>query len=276
MSAKQVFVILEKFPIEKEVIRYPTQKSNKEQHPYHDILTANLEQLVPNINIGLQMNMEPSQLMDWIETAKEYSNQLNIGFHKQCEKRMKQIIQIEEQKQRSRDLDMNKVNLLPEDIIHNIYNYLLPETKIQLFRSRYPNLIDNIKRLKVTPLKKLMEHIRRKYYEPMMRNLHKYNRARCLPKDFFMSFSYCNKPNSMGKIRKFMGTCETAVPYTKSEHNYFQRKVLRLMKSIIYVAGKKRVLDKPESESESESESKVKKIKKNINKSLKAVPSENA
>jgi len=60
-----------------------------------------------------------------------------------------------------------------------------------------------------------------------------------------MTFSYVRKDITMEKINKFIGTCETAVAHTPQDYKYFQKKALKLMRALVYVAKRKQVLDKP-------------------------------
>ena len=240
-TAENKYEELKQYPIEKDIIRYT---SKRRIETIHDIVSANLTALIPNIDIGYQTNMEENQLIDWILKTKEYASQLNNEFQKQCDKKMQKVITTEQHKYRSKELDMNKVNQLPEDIIRYIHGYLMPETRIVLLRARYPNLNANIMKLNVAQLKKLLENTQKKYYYNMMSKLYKYNRARCLPNGFHIRFSYTNKPACLDSINKLIGTCETAVAHTPQDYRYFQRRAFRILRALVYVAKRKQVLDK--------------------------------
>jgi hypothetical protein len=245
LSAEKIYANLAtNYPISKEVIRYTKVTNNSIQPAFHDLINTNLSQLVPNIDIGYQMNLDANHLMNWIQTAKDYVEQINNEFQKKCEKKLQNVIKIEERMYRSKMLDMNKLNQLPEDIIRYIHGFLMPETRIVLLRARYPNLDANVMKLKVPELKRLFDNIRNKYYTNMMSNLYKHNRARCLPHGFYIRFTYNNKPACLDVINKFIGTCETAVSHTPQDYRYFQRKALRILRSLVYVAKHKQVLDK--------------------------------
>jgi hypothetical protein len=184
-------------------------------------------------------------MFDWIVIAKEYVNKLNEEFQQRCDKKTQKIIDIEQHKERTKTFDMQTMDKLPEDIIRYIHDFLMPETRIQLLRARYPNLDSNIMKLKVPVLKGFLRNIETKIYTPMMNKLYKYNRHRCLPKGFYIRFGYSHKPEFINKINKFIGTCENAVAHSPSDYRYFQKKALRLLRSLIYVAKRKQVLDKP-------------------------------
>ena len=79
----------------------------------------------------------------------------------------------------------------------------------------------------------------------MMRYSEKHNRLKCLPAGFYMRFGLTKKQNFLDNIEKFMGTCERAVAHSESDYRYFQRKTLRILRSLVYVAKRKNVLDKP-------------------------------
>jgi len=244
LSAEQLYKSLVTYPITKEVNRYPRQTDTTIQPAFHILLKTNLDLLVPNVDIGYQMNMEHDRMFDWILTAKEYVNKLNEEFQQKCDRRTQKILAIEEQKQRSKTFKMEPMDRLPEDIIRYIYDFLLPETRIQILRARYPNLDANIMKLNVPMLKGLLKNIQNKYYHPMMNNAYKNNRHRCLPPGFYITFGYVRKDITMDKINKFIGTCETAVAHSPSDYRYFQNKTLRLLKALVYVAKRKQVLDK--------------------------------
>jgi len=244
-SAEQLYKSLVTYPITKEVNRYPRQTDTTIQPAFHILLKTNLDLLVPNVDIGYQMNMENDRMFDWILTAKEYVNKLNEEFQQKCDRRTQKILAIEEQKQRSKTFKMQPMDRLPEDIIRYIYDFLLPETRIQILRARYPNLDANIMKLNVPMLKGLLKNIQNKYYHPMMNNAYKNNRHRCLPPGFYITFGYVRKDITMDKINKFIGTCETAVAHTPQDYRYFQKKAFKLMRALVYVAKRKQVLDKP-------------------------------
>jgi hypothetical protein len=247
-----LFNKLQKYPIPKEAIRYPKvtttdgtfYNSSTAPTQIHDVINANTGSLVPNIDIGYQMSIDKNDLIDWINKTKEYMEAVNRDFQKKCEIKLSKLIKIEEQKEKSKVLNMDLVNKLPEDIIRHIYQYLLPETKIQLMKARYPNLGTNIMKLKNTELKKMSDNICRRYYNPVIETMYKYNRTRCLPISFHMKFSFTNKKTCIYNIDKLIGTYESAIPHTPSDHRYFQKKTLKIIQSLIYCAQKYRVLDK--------------------------------
>ena len=248
-----IFNVLMNYPIPREAQRYP-KPSNPELLGYntfqspsqiHDIITVNLTSLVPNIHIGYQMSIPGDDLIEWIKKTQEYANNLNKEFQEKCEKKMQQLINIEEQKSKCRVLNMDYFNRLPEDILIHIHGYLMPETRIEIIKSRYPNLHTNLMKLKVPQIKQLLESIRINHYTPVLHNLYKKNRARCLPKGFYMRFGFQNKQTAIYTIIKLLGSYEAAIAHTQGDYRYFQNKSLQILKTMIYVAKKKRVLDSP-------------------------------
>jgi hypothetical protein len=244
-TSEQLYKSLVTYPITKEINRYPKQTDKTIQPAFHALLQTNLELLVPNIDIGYQMDMEQDRMFEWIITASEYVNKLNEEFQERCNKKTQKIIAVEQHKERSKTFNMQTMDKLPEDIIRYIHDFLMPETRIQLLRARYPNLDSNIMKLKVPVLKGLLKNIQTKIYIPMINSFYKNNRHRCLPPGFYITFGYIHKTDSINKINKFIGTCENSVPHSPSDYRYFQRKALRLLRALIYVAKRKNVLDKP-------------------------------
>jgi hypothetical protein len=245
LSSDQIYKKLLNYPISEEVIRYPKQSDKTIQPIFHDLITANINQLIPNIDIGYQMNMDCNQMFEWILTANEYINKLNDDFKIQCSKISQKLVNIEQRKERSKIFDMEKMNYITEDIIQYIYTFLLPETKILLLRARYPNLNSNIMRLNVSTIKRLFNNIQTKYYQPIMISLYKDKRYRCLPKGFCIRFGYINKIDCIDKINTLIETCEKAIAHKPSDIRYFQKKALKIMRTLVYVAKRKQVLDKP-------------------------------
>jgi hypothetical protein len=246
---EEQFIELTQYPIPREAQRYPKPSSYiySYQSPtqIHDIITTNLLSLVPNIDIGCQMEIPPEQLKTWIAKTKEYADSINQDFQKKCDIKLQKLLNIEEQRQQCQVLNMEYFNRLPEDIIKYIYSYLSPEVNIQLLKARYPNLANNLMKLKVPQIKQLTESIRINYYNKVIQTLYQKNRARCLPKGFFMRFGFHNKQYSIDTIYKLLGSYETAVAHTPSDYRYFQKKSLKIIKTLIYVARTKKVLDKP-------------------------------
>jgi hypothetical protein len=139
-----IFNTIMNYPIPREAQRYP-KPSNPELLGYntfqspsqiHDIITVNLTSLVPNIHIGYQMEIPANDLIEWIKKTQEYANNLNKEFQEKCEKKMQQLINIEEQTGKCKVLNMDNFNRLPEDILIHIHGYLMPETRIEIIKSR--------------------------------------------------------------------------------------------------------------------------------------------
>jgi len=228
-----------KYPIPRDVTRSTKVRTNS--FLIHDTIHTNLLSLVPNIDIGYQQNLDSNELISWIMKTKEYAEALNKDLQKKCDIKLEKVKKIEEQKEKSKVLNMELVNILPEDIIRYMYEFLLPETKIILFRARYPNLETNIMKLKVPVLKKLIECIRKNYYSPIFFT----NNGRCLPKGFFMNFGFSNKKTCINNLNKLIGTYESAVAYSPGEYRYFQKLTLKIIRTLVYAAKMKKVLDKP-------------------------------
>jgi len=244
-TLEQIYSTLVKYPVTKDVIRYPKVTDKTIQPIFHDLISVNIMCLVPNIDIGYQMNMESEQLIDWIKTAKNYVYQLTAEFQKKCNVKLQKVVYTEKYKERSRVFNIDKMNMLPEDIIRHIYGYLMPETRIKLLRARYPALDSNIMKLKVPILKTILEVIRTRDYLPVMNNLYKYNIHRCLPQGIYIKFGFTNKENCMKTINKLIGTYESAVAHTPQDYHYFQKKALKILSKLVYFAKIKKVLDEP-------------------------------
>lgn len=225
------------YPIFNEPQHYPidTTQPFVRGGTFHDLISANLISLVPNIDMGYHAEKTPEELLTWITLAKRYSTQMNNVFQKQCDMQTKHLLESEKQKTRCQDLTMEDINkYLPDDVIRIIYDFLLPETKIQFFLAKYPRyqtIVTN--KLNTKQLKRL---IRLSYTEFYMEVSPK--RRRCL-NNFYPLYReltrYTNKITTTAALTNLFNTLRTALPNTPENHRYFQTLTLKLLKMMIYL-----------------------------------------
>ena len=235
-SSKNIHLSLLDYPIPIEPTRFP-KETNPPISKIHDIIVSNLTLLIPNNNLGLDNEI----MIEWISKTKEYGNQLNAEFQRICDRRIDKIRRIEVHDEKSRTFDISKLDNLPEDIVRYIHEFLMPETRKKLFLARYPRLFQNICKLKVSMLKKLLLHTRQHFYWKVINS----KKSKFLPIEFQMSFSYVNKRHCIEQIQNIIYCFENANTSKPSNSRYFQRKGLRFIKMLVYVGKRLGVLERP-------------------------------
>jgi hypothetical protein len=204
----------------------------------NDLLITNMTALVPNIAIGIHKNIyNEHDLAKWIQLTKIYFNNLNIMVQKRCDKEMQKLKEIEELKVKTQVLDLNKLDRLPEDMIRCIYEFLTPETRMDILLCKYPNCVAELQRLTNNHLK---IYLRSGIYENYIKPLYSYtsperHRAKCLQKEIRISVTFTNKKNYTDQIQMVFDEYKRAIPRTPEDHFYFQSRALRLLQSIIYI-----------------------------------------
>lgn len=238
-NCKKTYTLLTKYPIPKDPIRYPFNQdpSIGYMSSFHDLLIANMTALVPNIDIGYHTQAHtPEELEQWIQTTKDYMYLLTRNIRKKCDIQLKKLNNIENQKHKSRELNMPRVQELPDDIIRHIYGFLLPETRIELYLAKYPLYAQAVEKMTSQNLKKYVIHIHKTYYETVFN----YNgqipeRRSCLQRHPRYLISYSNKRQAVKQIVTLFDLMRDAIPRTTACHKYFQNNALKILKSMIYV-----------------------------------------
>lgn len=235
---------ISKYPIPGDPIRYPRIQdpdTNNSRYNYrsnfHDILHINMQALVPNIDLGLYNNHTHDDIETWINNTKAYIKLLNDNIQHKCNKKLKTLNLIKKQAELSDKLDVNNINSLPDEIINNIYGYLLPETRIKLLLGKYPEYSKNLQKLTNENLKKYLRSIQQTY----MNKVFDYNtrfpdRQSCILKrpDLYLSFS--KKQDGIDQLKTLLETIRNAIPKTEDCNRYFQNYALRLLQSMIYIS----------------------------------------
>jgi len=238
----KTYEILKTYPIQNEPMRYPKSlvepENRRTQSTMNDLLITNMTALAPNIDIGIHKNTySENDLAKWIQITKMYFNNLNVLVQKKCDKEMQKLKAIEELKVKTQVLDLNKLDRLPEDIIRYIYEFLTPESRIDILLCKYPNSITDLQRLTNNHLK---IYLRSGIYENYIRPLYSYtslerHRVKCLQKEIRIAITFTNKKNYTDQIQMVFDEYKRAIPRTLEDHFYFQSRALRLLQSIIYI-----------------------------------------
>jgi len=246
VTSHNEFIELTKYPIPRNPIRYTEGQYSLPIIPdsIHSLINANLTSLIPNIELKLHNeNNESTQhqeLLEWLENTKRYSNTLNQEFQEKCDIQLKKLINNKNQKIKSKEFDMEKManKNLPEDIIREIYSYLLPETKIQILLSKYPKYSDGL--LKITE-KNLRKFIREVIYKKYYRQLyvisinHNQYRIASLPYRFYYNSTYRSKTYCIEQIEKLFNGYNEAKPIKQEDKDFFNINTLKFLQTIIYI-----------------------------------------
>lgn len=227
---------LKKYPNINPPNRYPKPYNQSRDRgyiaEYHDLIFANSVNLIPNIDIGYQHNLTPEKLEQWLSNAKTYFNSINRYLHQKCDEQYKHYLEIEKQKASSINLNMEYVQALPDDIINKIHSYLLPETRIMLLTTKYPNYITSLLKQNNTKLKQILSNvIEKKYYREITKTMEHRN---CFPNGIDIRFTFKNKESFSTITNKLLDTFMKAPAKTPELYQEFQKIALRLVQFLVY------------------------------------------
>ena len=228
---------LKKYPNINHPNRYPrsykqTTDQTRFMVEYHDLIFVNAVSLIPNIDIGYQQNLTPQELETWIYNTKSYFRKLNKYLNEKCDEQYKHFQEVEKQKLASTCLKMEYIEALPDDLIHKIHSYLLPETRIILLTAKYPDYMKSIiLKHKNDDLKKILSQvIEKKYYRYINRRA---ERIECFP-NLDIRFTFRNKETFSTVTKKLLDTFMKAPAKTPELYQEFQTIALRLLQFLVY------------------------------------------
>lgn len=226
-----------RYPIFNKPQHYPeSMRINSYNKCYHDLIKNNLNSLIPNIDIGYRESLTEPEMIEWIRLAKEYTEKLNAEFQQACTNEAKRLRKTIEQKEKCIQLNMENVKKLPDDIIRHIYDYLLLETKLDFFLSKYSTWKETLtKKLSVKQFTSLLSILYEKYYSNIdnkrLSCISETHRILCVKKD-----KYNNKPQALLSIERWLTLFRNAKPNTQENNRYYQEKALSMFKLLIYLA----------------------------------------
>ena len=228
---------LKKYPNINPPNRYPkTYKPLTDRNrfivEYHDLIFANAVSLIPNIDIGYQHNMKPQELERWITNAKSYFKSITKYLNEKCDEQYKHYLEIEKQKASSTKLNMENIESLPDELIHKIHSYLLPETRIILLTANYPDYMKSILKQNNAKLKKILHNvIDKRYHKEIYKSAEHRN---CFPSSLDLRFTFKNKESFDIITNRLLETFVTAPAKTPELYQYFQKVALRLVQFLVY------------------------------------------
>jgi len=227
---------LKKYPNINPPNRYPKPYNQSRERgyiaEYHDLIFANSVNLIPNIDIGYQQNLTPEKLEQWLSETKTYFKSIYKYLNEKCDEQYKHYLEIEKQKASSINLNMECVQALPDDLIHKIHSYLLPETRIILLTTKYPDYMKSILKQNNAKLKKIVHNvIEKKYYREITKTMEHRN---CFPSSLDLRFTFKTKESFAIITNKLLDTFMKAPAKTPELYQEFQKIALRLVQFLVY------------------------------------------
>ena len=226
------------YPLPQHVVTYRKQVYSNNlpyrfiKTTFHDLIYLNMQELIPNIELGLFENKTNEQIKEWIEKTKQYNLSMYNHFQSILNQKsllINSIIQLDEDR---KQFDMEKCNDLPCDIIKNILYFLTPDTRIILLTSRYPNLKTNMTIWKVSEIKQFYkEVVLAKYVNKIRDNYSK----RSLKQLCFGGISMPNKGAFIDEIFNIIDVLQNAIPRDIDNYYSYKHQALKLLMSVIFV-----------------------------------------
>ena len=131
---------------------------------------------------------------------------------------------------------MDNIAKLPEDIVREIYSFLLPETRIILMLAKYPAYAEALQKLSVQQIKKFISFvIQANYCMPLYHTNSGRAKLTCLTTNFTIQTTFKNKQQFIIQLNKLINEFRNAIPKSPDDHRYFQKKVLQLLRTVVYL-----------------------------------------
>jgi len=231
----KLYNTIESYPKPCQPIRYPP-KASPEGTSFHDLIISNLNSLVPNVDMALHSGYDHVGTELWIQKINCYVNELHVNFRNKCDIQISKLKAIKQQEENCRNLNMQRVANLPDDLIRYIHEFLLPETRIQMLIEKYPLYMQNLNRITSVNLKKYLECVHKKYVIAAMSYYSKCpERHTCIVGFQGFSKNFTKKEIGLQQLSNVFDALRNAIPKKTRYHRYFQKKALRFLLSIIYI-----------------------------------------
>jgi hypothetical protein len=105
------------------------------------------------------------RILSWIQTTKQYMAQLHYDFNIACDYIIHRNKLFSGLVNKSADLDMRRVEGLPEDVVRHIASYLGPETRLKFYQGFILSLPVQLSKLSAVWLKKIYKYaVRHRYF----------------------------------------------------------------------------------------------------------------
>jgi hypothetical protein len=210
---------------------------------FHDLIYGNIQELIPNIELGLNNSKTNTELLEWSMQTKEYINMLSTHFQNECDKKIASIEYSQKQDILHRKFKTEYIKYLPLDINREIQSWLPPETRLTLLMELHPNAKAEMKIWKVVQLKTFYKEVVLQKY---INNISEDWSKRCLSTREFRAVStMSNKEAIIDEIFKVVNVFNNSIPRNLDKYYGYKRQALKLMISIIHITKK---LTKPKAE----------------------------
>jgi len=243
-ACKDAYKQISNYPFPCEPIRYPrllnpstNQYQFNHKSSFHDLIHANMQAIVPSIELGLYYERTHEDIEYWIHDTKAYIKMLNDNIQHKCNKKLKSLKLIKKQAELSKKLDINNIINLPDEIVNHIHGFLLPETRIELLLARHPIYLKNLEKLTSENLKKYLRCIQATY----MKKVFEYDsrnpdRHTCIGRQPDLLISFSKKQAGVEQLQNILTIIRNAVPKSQEFHRYYQQWALRLLQSMVYIS----------------------------------------
>lgn len=109
------------------------------------------------------------RVLDWIQTMKQYMSQLHYDFNIACDYIIHRNTLFNGLVSRSYDLDMQRVEGLPEDVVRHIASYFGPETRLKFYHGFILSLPMQLSKLSALWLKRFYKQfVYRQYFHNIL------------------------------------------------------------------------------------------------------------
>jgi hypothetical protein len=256
LRLQHLFNNISKFPTLEKPIHYPKsyiQGIGGMGGNFHDLIYANLNAFVPNIDVGYHSGKSSKEIVQQIELCKSYMKILSNDFISKCNAQLDKVREAESKIITAENFDLSDVELLPDEVKSIVFQYLLPETKIDYFMAKYPDykneLVDGLDSKKIRLFHK---DVYSRYYSKT--DIMSYdNKKKGFSKSIF-SYDYTKKmfvpkftkrltrkSQFAGDINKLFKTFNSAVPNTAEENRFFKTRALDILMAMILFGKRKAV-----------------------------------
>lgn len=129
------------------------------------IIYGNLLRLVPNVSNSL-LNSTLNELTSYVNLCKMYGNSINRIFQEKCNDELEKLDKFKTVLERRKEFKIEKITVLPSDIVNEIYSYLPYEEKTSDLLYKYSDWKKElVQRNRGDRLKIIYEHIHNKHFE---------------------------------------------------------------------------------------------------------------
>lgn len=196
---------------------------------FDDLISLNLHELVPNIQLGEYNQMNHEEIDNWIIKTKEYGEKVNKEFQAKCDEKLRAIEYAKGHKIRTENFDVNKMKNLTGVLQVHIMRYLPTETKLILLEERHKDIKEKMKKWKVNQLKTFYRDV---IHEKYVKNTYELWRKKCLTVGIF-PLSIANKEEYIREIFKVLNMYKNAVPRHLENYYKFKARATLLFSTII-------------------------------------------